>query len=1076
MGLDGTWGSGKSNLISIVKDTLGIEYHTFIYDAWSHQEDLQRRSFLEELTEDLQINEVIEPKKWEENLKDLLAKKKETLTKTIPKLSYPIIISFLVLISVPLAKVMAEAITNHFWKIIVTASPVILALLGWAIAAFKNPVYRNITNLFYLYIEKDLEKKIDEIISEKEPSVREFRKWMIKLSKDLNKKVIIVFDNMDRLPADKVQHLWSSIHTFFSEKHYDNIWVIVPFDRNHIKDAFNDGGESGNKGSHFINKTFSVIFNVSPPASTDWKKFFKAKYKYAFGETENTDYVIIKNIFDLYTDDITPRKIIAFINDLVSIKLVWKEEIQLKYVALFTLNKETILQDPVKEIVKKKYLTKANNVFRYDDDVSDNIAALVYNVPLKDATEITLYRSILISIRNKEEEKLKILSEHSGFYEILEQVISKEEEMPVDATVLMLNCISEMPMDEGSKEIISLVWDIAGNKQISTPIDDQHFSDIHKILLSKSSLQKSKSIVSYIISRFATSRNFKGDTYFDCLDKMKLFVVENKLEIPVNSLIEEKNLSPEMFIDFVKAAKNKFSEYKVSCDRKNLEAHFINGFPANLKDSVILKYIKADYEFKELKIRIEKYIKEESIILENFMPVFDTYKAIVNDKPFSQKLADSTIHTLIAEAPVNSNNYFELSAMRLARGSTYEETGGKSDSILLLTNESIVSKVASIIEYYVDFGDLLLEVITWQKPLLQKVLKEILKQNHDDSVMNIEKVLPNFEKLKEIIDVTDEELLLCLDDWSSFLKTELTKDTLTTVIPNISLYSIALKLKNELTDHIFETALDFIKVIEHSAWVTYFSDNASYPFQLITFLLQNDKLQVLPTNAVSAYKEVLKVIADGTLIKPLSSKDLWDILFEHTEKIHLSSTIKNIRDSFILNTEITIKQFDFFEMILRKEGDLNTRSGDVVRRIFTPVAKEDACLNMMVNNAEYYALLIYQAGDDGIDFIELLRKRIEREEDNKDLKEFSHQIDALLSTDIEICEANYYTEEKTVDVIKVFSDIIDVKKILHFKIGNDMLEQGNPYVGQPRNVYVAYKFKGKDYSLTVEEGKWISFP
>ena len=30
--------------------------------------------------------------------------------------------------------------------------------------------------------------------------------------------MIIVFDNMDRLPNNKVQELWSSIHTFFAEK------------------------------------------------------------------------------------------------------------------------------------------------------------------------------------------------------------------------------------------------------------------------------------------------------------------------------------------------------------------------------------------------------------------------------------------------------------------------------------------------------------------------------------------------------------------------------------------------------------------------------------------------------------------------------------------------------------------------------------------------------------------------------------------------------------------------------------------------------------------------------------------
>jgi hypothetical protein len=53
IGLEGTWGAGKSNVIKQVKKELKSEYYVFEYDAWGHQEDLQRRSFLETLTAEL---------------------------------------------------------------------------------------------------------------------------------------------------------------------------------------------------------------------------------------------------------------------------------------------------------------------------------------------------------------------------------------------------------------------------------------------------------------------------------------------------------------------------------------------------------------------------------------------------------------------------------------------------------------------------------------------------------------------------------------------------------------------------------------------------------------------------------------------------------------------------------------------------------------------------------------------------------------------------------------------------------------------------------------------------------------
>jgi pantothenate kinase-related protein Tda10 len=40
IGIDGGWGSGKSNLVMIVKNRLEKlgDFHFFIYDAWGHQD------------------------------------------------------------------------------------------------------------------------------------------------------------------------------------------------------------------------------------------------------------------------------------------------------------------------------------------------------------------------------------------------------------------------------------------------------------------------------------------------------------------------------------------------------------------------------------------------------------------------------------------------------------------------------------------------------------------------------------------------------------------------------------------------------------------------------------------------------------------------------------------------------------------------------------------------------------------------------------------------------------------------------------------------------------------------------
>lgn len=76
LGLDGVWGSGKSNLVKILELKLAGTHHFFVYDAWGHQEDLQRRSFLEELTADLSDSGVVNPSDLSPELDPSLVREK----------------------------------------------------------------------------------------------------------------------------------------------------------------------------------------------------------------------------------------------------------------------------------------------------------------------------------------------------------------------------------------------------------------------------------------------------------------------------------------------------------------------------------------------------------------------------------------------------------------------------------------------------------------------------------------------------------------------------------------------------------------------------------------------------------------------------------------------------------------------------------------------------------------------------------------------------------------------------------------------------------------------------------------
>lgn len=284
IGIDGGWGTGKSNLVKIVDDQLP-NHKFFLYDVWGHQEDEQRKSILVELTDFITNAKkplVKDKDGWNKNLEILLASSKETTTINQPYLSVGFIFSMFSIIYVPSINVFKDSIVDFFaietliWKLILVMFPIFIVLgifiyhliNGWFNkSGFRNSFKLAAQETFQVYTNKQKEETKIETISENQPSVRDFRKWMKDIDKDLgDNKLVLVFDNFDRLPKKHILSIWSVIHVFFAETEYENIKIIIPFDRMHIKNAFKDlNGEVKDYANDYINKTFDIVYRVAPP-------------------------------------------------------------------------------------------------------------------------------------------------------------------------------------------------------------------------------------------------------------------------------------------------------------------------------------------------------------------------------------------------------------------------------------------------------------------------------------------------------------------------------------------------------------------------------------------------------------------------------------------------------------------------------------------------------------------------------------------------------------------------------------------------------------------------------------------
>ena len=190
IGIEGIWGSGKSNVVKMLERELSDDYYFFEYDAWGHQEDLQRRSILELLTSKLiddgilSGNATIKVKgggtktvSWSEKLKYLLARKTETVTEKYPLISNGMVAAFLVAVLTPIFTFIAYAVkpTPTTWwfsllSIIIAALPVLIALCVWTWTYSKDNKY-GWSYMLAIYQDKVERDVCYETVSEDEQTV-----------------------------------------------------------------------------------------------------------------------------------------------------------------------------------------------------------------------------------------------------------------------------------------------------------------------------------------------------------------------------------------------------------------------------------------------------------------------------------------------------------------------------------------------------------------------------------------------------------------------------------------------------------------------------------------------------------------------------------------------------------------------------------------------------------------------------------------------------------------------------------------------------------------------------------------
>jgi hypothetical protein len=665
IGLEGDWGTGKSNIIKIIEDEISKKkklkdkYLHYTFDTWTHQEDLTRKSIIIELINSLRNNiDSFNSENWIDKEAQLSQKRISKNTKHFPqvKLYYIfLIIGFIIIKFVnetkkqlingklygyfdnSLSYLIDEFHINYSESLSCTYflkfTPYFFFILSIIlfIKSFHKDFKENnkeksdkkkltfsqlIGKSFYWVSGEKLESNSDETITEIEPSNLRFRNFLHDIDTELianEKTLVLTIDNTDRLTSEKLKSIWSTINIFFAENNNSiflkNIWLIIPYDSAKVIDSFK---EEKNIGIGLLEKTFALTFKVPPPLISNWELFFKLCFNKSFDETDinekENEIEILLRVYENYEKEITPRRIINFINQLATY-YIQNPSIELRYFSIVILKKDSLFDGIINEniINRSMYLEKLETFFTEDVNLELNLAKVIYGVDKDiDAQESLLHNVIEERLKNFKEFDNDVLSLpyfYTYFHKYFKKFIDSggmerlTNDKYFDDVTNILNHLEPFFIQENKKRMFEDLWEYYYNKikKNRFTIFNQTVIGVCKSCSKKSKIELiNKSLVNIIGDNSKEVNGFQKENqilYINFLKDVNSFITQNK-NFNFNDLtINEQEIDAELIINLIYENRELYKKINVKLSINELITFLTdNPYDKNLSSSKLIQY------------------------------------------------------------------------------------------------------------------------------------------------------------------------------------------------------------------------------------------------------------------------------------------------------------------------------------------------------------------------------------------------------------------------------------------------------------------------------------------------------
>jgi hypothetical protein len=215
---------------------------------------------------------------------------------------------------------------SNFLQIAFMFAPV----LWWVVWAYQRNKHENnkdkIPPKFVDIFKRQVPERIDEVLEvPNEVGSYELKNALNEFVEVIPAEtvIILVIDNLDRVPEHTLPQVWSDLEVFTQIKS-PKFKLIIPHSTRHVAKAISES-DNHVEGMEFISKRIPIKHRVPPLLQSDWRGVLKIYSEEAELTVSDDELLIISNIIQLWIPEgmlqITPRYLKRQINEIVSILL-----------------------------------------------------------------------------------------------------------------------------------------------------------------------------------------------------------------------------------------------------------------------------------------------------------------------------------------------------------------------------------------------------------------------------------------------------------------------------------------------------------------------------------------------------------------------------------------------------------------------------------------------------------------------------------------------------------------------------------------------------------------------------------